>query len=390
MTDYGELATRLGQARANLQSDHDSIDTILKNIVGIYHANSALKLCGDISTTLSALEKQIQNIASFESYLKLLKSHADTLKQLNHYKGLESSWQPTSTNPLVEETNPYSSDVSRWETNLKNIETSIFGSYLDVPSYTASIKFISVDGSTYKDYAVLATNDLGEISTLNLSFANVDALSDDAAEWITDFQTKDYWTNGFNKRLADFVSADEIDRRIEEAAGNADPRTRAVTAAMTIIALEEENHFTTRYVLSWEGNRYGSSQPIHHGINKPYDTEALVSEGADCASFTCWSLNKAVPFNNATVKTVSSLGEKTDFASLKPGDLVYSNSHVALVMDNQYEENGSIIVADTSRNGNPDSVSNWTPGGIRLKRYSERDLKVSFHARDLSSFYGES
>ena len=156
---------------------------------------------------------------------------------------------------------------------------------------------------------------------------------------------------------------------------------------MTLISLEHEKHLSTRYILST------ALKKGVYGTGKPYNTKTLYEEGADCASFMSWALNKAYPdkpFNNATTTTVANAGTKTDFASLQTGDILYlrKGGHVAMVICNEYEENGSIIVADTTYEGNP-YLSSWTASGIRLKRYDERALKVSYEGRDLSAFYGE-
>ncbi len=390
MANYSSLASSLEDIKTSLQADYTSINTILSSISGNYSGNSATKLNNDLAKSIQALNSQFTYIDSLVNVFKLIEDHKSSIKKLNEYKSQRDNFKSDEEN----KSNPYTSSVSSWESKVSEIERKIKSSMISISSITENVSLINatIDYS-YKNLVAEIASSSGTIpGSLSVYLHNYDEMVANAAEWITDFQNPDYWTNGLKQRLSDvegFPTASELDQMIEDVAGpNATPRTRAVAAAMTLISLEHDMHLTTRYVLSHKGLKKGV-----YGTSKPYDTETLVSEGADCASFMSWALNKAnpdKPFNNATTTTVANAGVKTDYSSLQPGDILYlkSGGHVAMVICNEYDENGSIIVADTTNEGNP-YLSSWTASGIRLKRYDEHALKASYTGRDLSEFYGE-
>ncbi len=395
MANYSALKYKLNTAKENLNINYTDINNILTSLRGVYQGESATRICADIELCLSNLKQQIDYMNSLANTLDLIISHKQEVKVLNDYKKKEANWVPdfvTTEHDLnLTPRNPYTSKIDEQKTKIGVIEGNINNSLITISPLSCSINELNVSNAgAYKSYASNAITTLESVTPLNIPYASLDILSSEAAEWITDFQNPDYWTGGLKQRLRDveeFPGASEFDKYIEEQAGNASPRLRAVTAAMSLIDFEHENHLTTRYILSYnlEGGAVGTGQP--------YTTEHLVNEGADCASFVSWALNKAnpdVPFNNTGTIDFAMLGTKTDFASLKPGDILSGTtcSHVALVVCNQYEENGSIIVADTTNDG-IQSLSNWTASGIRLKRYDKHALTASYQGRDLSSLYGE-
>lgn len=380
MANYTNLANSLTKESANLNSDSTNLNTLLTTLKGVFIGASATKLSNDITTCLTDLKMVIDKTNSLANILNLVEEHNSSVKTLKSYEAQKNSWIPNINN--LNESNPYSSKVEAWNRKVKNLEKEIQSNLPQVTRITNTINLITptIDYS-YKDYTKTASATIPNVSGLKAysSVTYQELLAKATSDWIVGFKNNSYGLK--TSTLANCgYTAEEIDNIIEARFLGATPRERAVISALTVIELGLDKGIKSNYELS---------RNFFNSVSKPYDTNALINHGADCASYISWALNESSDstFNNATTKTIRNQGVKTSYENLQPGDILYNSSHVAMVIENNINgQNGNIVVADASH-----YETGGYPKGIRLQKINYNSLKSNdFTGYNMDNFYAKS
>lgn len=376
MASYTNLANSLTKDYNNLNSDCTNINSLLTTLKGTFIGASSTKLSNDITNCITDLKTQSEAISSLVKTLNLIEEHTNEVKTLNGYKADKNSYKADINNP--NQSNPYTEKVNEWNQKVTKTEKDIQSNLPKVSRIANSITLINttIDYS-YKDYTKSASANISGISGLKIysSVTCQDLLNEASTEWIVGFKN-----NAYNLRNSTLASggytAQEVDDIINARMVGASPREKAIIAALSVIELGIDKGIESSYQLS---------RTFFNSVSKPYDTNALVTHGADCASYVSWALNKSsdTDFNNATLETIRNQGVKTNYDNLQPGDIVYSPSHVAMVIENK---DGKIILADASHVDN-----DGYPKGIRLQKVSYNVLKNNyFDGYNMDRFYAQS
>lgn len=377
MANYGSLASELTERGNSVGADTKELTSFVSTLKGTFSGESATKLASNLTISIDEVEKQLVYIEKLANVLNLIETHKTNVKTLKDYKNKRDNW--TSLDPL--ESNPYTSYVETWNEKVKNVEKQINESLPDITRITNSITLVKADiDLSYKDYAKAASETLKEIKsglTVSTSATYQSLINAALDEWLQGFKNNKYDLKTSTLAKCGYT-AEEVDSLIEERTENVTPREKAVISALTVLELGLNSKVKSQYKLSTE---------FFNSVSKPYNTEALINNGADCASYISWALDKSSSsgFNNATPKTIKNQGTKTSYKDLIAGDVLYNSSHVAMVIDNNTSDD-YVVVADASH-----YETDGYPAGIRLQKIKYSVLKNNdFTGYDLTDFYAKS
>ncbi len=375
MANYLSIANELVEKNTNLYSDYSNINSLLSSLKGAMIGESSTKLSNDLANCVAKLKSQIDYFESLTNVLKLINNHEEDVNTLEYYKNKKSNW--SSLDP--KETNPYTSKVSTWERNVSSNETKINNNLPSITSTTKSITLVTpnVDYS-YKNYIDAASTIISQVASgFDVSFCTSyqELLGEAINDWLGTY--KNYEANNIKLGvLGDYYTEDYIDNIIATRSTGANPREKAVIAALTVLDLGLEKGIRSKYQLSTE---------FFNSVSRPYDTEAMMDHGFDCASYVSYALNKASSngFNNASLNTLQKLGVKTSYDQLQPGDIIHHDGHVAMIIGNSPDD-GYVIVADAAH-----LETGGYPSGVRLQKIKYANLKSNnFVGYDMTRFYG--
>lgn len=320
------------------------------------------------STAEELYESLLNELNNLEVNNNKLQSMNEPLKSNYYYRKSDLNGDQY----LHFDSSKYNSDLDNWNKLIETCESCI----INIDDYILKLETINnKDITDIDDLNVIGlTSTLDSFSfELNESNYSYESLLTNISNWCQTFKNNNslvYTT------LSKKISSDAIDNFIEQYSVGATPREKAVIAALSVIKLELDENIVSKYKLSTK---------VINSVSRPYTTQNLVDNGADCASYISWALDrsKSSTFNNSSKKTIISKGTKTSYDSLQAGDILYNSSHVAMVIDNKISSDGYMIIADAS--------SHETGGyheGIRLQRINSTSLK-KFTGYDMTNFYNQ-
>lgn len=318
---YSAIASALRTKCSELESVVSETTNISLDSVwsGSAHDSMSTGLSGLISKTKS----EISNVNSFASALDSLQTYKDNKEKIGELT-TQLNNMPNTKEYRSSRSNLSSLINSLIASNTK-LRTSIINSISGFSSVSAEVEVVSYDPSVedYGQYIV-------DIDTLIAAYAGNSSAG--ALRMLSGGSLYDYYNSydadgnvieGSGKAYVEGIIADIQ----KEYSG----RDAAVNSALAILQLAANKGIKLDYE--------------HKGttVTEPYVPTEQVASGVDCNPFVSWCVDKGVEdgFQWRPVGDFQYIGteiSKEDWSTAKPGDLLSSEGHIIMIVDNNPEK----------------------------------------------------
>ena len=195
---------------------------------------------------------------------------------------------------------------------------------------------------------------------------------DTAADYIVDlYEMLSQFNNNELSKMSDgdslynYYSKEEVEAKLNSIKSKYSGRDAAVNCALTVMGMAAAKGLKLDY--DWGG-----------GHTDVTSLDAVAS-GTDCSAFASWAINQGSPdtFHTMTTTGLINQGSREEYEDAKKGDILVSNSHVVMIVDND-PDTQQFLVAEAS----------GSETGVVLRTRDYSSVSGAYQARDLSSIYG--
>ncbi len=369
---YSALASTLRTKCSELEGFVSDTKSISLDSVwsGSVHDSASKSLTDLISKT----ETEISNIRTFADALDSLQKYKDHREKINQLK-LQYYNMPNTEENKTARSN-LSSLINTLTVSNTQARNTIINTISQFGAVTSEIEVVTYDPSV-EDYGQFIV----DVDKLVAAYAN-NYYDDNPADPLTilnggslyEYYNK-YDENGNVIEGSGKAYVEGVIKGIQEKYSG---RDAAVNSALAILQLAADKGIKLDYE--------------HKGTNgyEPYVPTEQVASGVDCNPFVSWCVDKGVEggFQWRPVGNFQSIGtriEYSDWNTAKPGDLLSSEGHIIMIVDNN-PETGTFTIAHAS--GGTRGILVEEKAYSSFSGYSVRDMTAVYNGEEDTDRWG--
>lgn len=322
---YSAIASTLRGKCTELEGTLSGAENV--SIDSVWTGSASDNATTSLKEVMAKVEKEISNINSFADALDSLQNYKDTKEKIASLKSEYNSIPATDENQSRRVN--LSSVINSMQVSNNQLKNKLISAFAGFSSVSSEIEVVSYDPSS-EDYGQF----LFSVENLVALYANnyTDSNPDDPLKILQ------------GGSLYDYYNSYDADGNVIEGSGKAyvegiitniqkkySGREAAVNSALAILQLAADKGIKLDYE--------------HKGTNpyQPYVPTEQVASGVDCNPFVSWCVDKGVEggFQWRPVGSFQSVGDKIErdnWTSAKPGDLLSSEGHIIMIVDNDPEK----------------------------------------------------
>lgn len=321
-----------------------------------------------LNDVISKVEKQKSNIQKFAETLELLQKYKDRKEKISSLKNEYSRLADTDENRNAKIN--LSSLINTLSVSNAQLKTNIINSLSGFDSVSSEVEIVTYDPSV-EDYGQFIV----DVDSLVAAYANNRSTTnpDDPLRMLTKGSLYDYYNSyDENGNVIEGSGKAYVEGLILDIQKKYSGRDAAVNSALAILQLAADKGIKLDYE--------------HKGTSgyEPYVPTAQVASGVDCNPFVSWCVDKGVEggFQWRPVGNFQSIGTKIDredWNTAKPGDLLSSEGHIIMIVDND-PENGTFTIAHAS--GSTRGILIEEKPYTSFSSYSVRDMTAVYSGEE--------
>ncbi len=344
------ITSNVGKFSSSFSDSVGKIDT--SPLKDAWSGEAATTVNDDLQTAMDAVTKikdqveKLKSILEEVDKLKELKDEIDALNErISELSGLISKAdEDTDTSSWVSEKSKKEEEVKTKQEEYDKLKEKIKGELEGFESISS------------------------QISPKTSESLGVDVAPDyivDLYEMLAKFNSGELSKLSDGDSLYNYYSKEEVEEKLNSIKSKYSGRDAAVNCALTVMGMAAAKGLKLDY--DWGG-----------GHTDVTSLDAVAS-GTDCSAFASWAINQGSPdtFHTMTTTGLINQGSREEYENAKKGDILVSNSHVVMIVDND-PETQQFLVAEAS----------GSDTGVILRTRSYSSVSGSYQARDLSSIYG--
>ena len=369
---YSAVASQLRTKCTQLSTEVSDAEAISFDSVWSGEAHDGLT--SELKDLYSRTEKEISNIEKFASALDSLQKYKDTREKINELKNQLYSIPNTTENARARSN--LSSSINTLQVSNNQLKANIIRTLSGFSSVSSEIEVVTYDATT-EDYGQFIV----DIDSLVAMYANNynDSNPADPLKMLSGGSLYDYYNSyDANGNVIEGSGKAYVEGIILDIRSKYSGRDAAVNSALAILQLAANKGIKLDY------EHKGTA-----GI-RPYVRTSDVASGVDCNPFVSWCVDKGVEtgFQWRPVGNFRSIGTEIkyeDWPTAKPGDLLSSEGHIIMIVDNN-PERGTFTIAHAS----------GTNRGILIEEkpyskcggYSVRDMTAVYSGEENTDRWG--
>lgn len=331
---YSAIASTLRTKCTDLETLVNGVNDISFDSVWFGSAHDSMTT--SLTDLISRTKTEIANIRSFADSLDSLQKYKDHKIKIDQLKSQYNGIPNTEENRTARAN--LSSLINTLTVSNAQAKTNIISAISKFGAVASEIEVVTYDASV-EDYGQFIV----DVDALVAAYANnySDDNPADPLKMLTGGSLYDYY-NSYDEKgnVIEGSGKAYVEGIIQDIQKKYSGRDAAVNSALAILQLAANKGIKLDYE--------------HKGTNgyEPYVPTEQVASGVDCNPFVSWCVDKGVEggFQWRPVGNFQSIGteiKKEDWSTAKPGDLLSSEGHIILIVDNNPEE-GTFTIAHAS------------------------------------------
>ena len=334
---YSALASQLRSKCSELNDDL----TATKNISfgSVWSGNAHDSLTTDMSDLYSKIANEISNIERFADALDSLQKYKDTKAKITEFRTQYISIPNVPENQNKK--NALISTINTLQVANNSTKSSVLKGLSGFSSVSSDIEVVSYDVS-FEDYGQFIV----DLDSLVAAYANnyADDNPADPLKMLSGGSLYDYYDSfDENGNRIEGSGKAYVEGIILDIRNKYSGRDAAVNSALAILQLAADKGIKLDY------EHKGTA-----GI-RPYVRTTDVASGVDCNPFVSWCVDKGVEtgFQWRPVGNFRKIGteiSRENWGTAKPGDLLSSEGHIIMIVDNDPERETFTIAHASGQN----------------------------------------
>ncbi len=359
---YSAIASALRTKCAEMESVVSDAKTI--SFDSVWSGNAHDKMTTSLKEVMTRADAEISKIRSFADALDSLQKYKDHREKINQLKLQYYNLPNTEENKTARAN--LNALINTLTVSNTQARTTIINSISALNAVDSQVELVTYDPSS-EDYGQFIV----DVDALVAAYAN-NYSDDNPADPLTMLNGgslyeyyNSYDENGNVIKGSGKAYVEGVIKSIQEKYSG---RDAAVNSALAILQLAADKGIKLDYE--------------HKGTKgtEPYVPTEQVASGVDCNPFVSWCVDKGVEggFQWRPVGNFRSIGteiKRDDWNTAKPGDLLSSEGHIIIIVDNNPEE-GTFTIAHAS----------GTNRGILVEEKSYNSFG-GYSVRDMTAVY---
>ena len=364
--EYSAIASTLRTKSFELETLVSSVKSI--SFDSVWSGSAHDSMTTSLTDLISRTEAEISNINTFADALDSLQKYKDNREEINQLK-LQYYNMPNTEENKTARAN-LSSLINTLTVSNTQARNTIINTISKFKAVSSEIEVVTYDASV-EDYGQFIV----DIDSLVAVYANNhnDSNPADPLTILNGGSLYDYYNSyDENGNVIEGSGKAYVEGIILDIRNKYSGRDAAVNSALAILQLAANKGIKLDY------EHKGTA-----GI-RPYVSTSDVASGVDCNPFVSWCVDKGVEtgFQWRPVGNFQSIGteiKRADWSTAKPGDLLSSEGHIIMIVDNNPEkESFTIVHASGSNRGILIEEKPYSSCG----NYSVRDMTAVYSGEE--------